>query len=279
MPTTPSTFDSDRYRRRPGRIVRFRTPCGTRFTRVVLEREKFPRYHIGESLLPFTCFPLKRLGPVGENAPIGFRQKIQRSIRFAFRAKPRSRSIFPLVTNRTWRRPGRCCVRSSIRCCMENARAKGAEVRRGNHRATELIQEEGRDASGSGRARKSGATLRIPGADDAGLLGRGSVRPPTRLNWRIRDPKLNKVAVWTYYRGALSAMRGLMKAPPPSRTSRRKGWFWYIPQHNDMISVGVVAEGKYLTRERRARAEGYFQPRDRAEPVDQGPPGCGTPGG
>src|SRR5260370_29869360 len=28
----------------------------------VLEREKFPRYHIGESLLPFTCYPLKRLG-------------------------------------------------------------------------------------------------------------------------------------------------------------------------------------------------------------------------
>ena len=27
-----------------------------------------------------------------------------------------------------------------------------------------------------------------------------------------------------------------------------KGWFWYIPQHRDMISVGVVAEGKYLTR-------------------------------
>jgi flavin-dependent dehydrogenase len=27
-----------------------------------------------------------------------------------------------------------------------------------------------------------------------------------------------------------------------------KGWFWYIPQHNDRISVGVVAEGKYLTR-------------------------------
>ena len=29
---------------------------------LVLEREKFPRYHIGESLLPFTYFPLKRLG-------------------------------------------------------------------------------------------------------------------------------------------------------------------------------------------------------------------------
>jgi len=29
---------------------------------VVLEREKFPRYHIGESLLPFTFYPLQRLG-------------------------------------------------------------------------------------------------------------------------------------------------------------------------------------------------------------------------
>src|SRR6185436_2323260 len=29
---------------------------------LILEREKFPRYHIGESLIPFTYFPLKRLG-------------------------------------------------------------------------------------------------------------------------------------------------------------------------------------------------------------------------
>src|SRR5512136_2679417 len=29
---------------------------------LAIEREKFPRYHIGESLLPFTCYPLKRLG-------------------------------------------------------------------------------------------------------------------------------------------------------------------------------------------------------------------------
>src|ERR1700745_520967 len=31
---------------------------------LVVEREKFPRYHIGESLLPFTYEPLKRLGLV-----------------------------------------------------------------------------------------------------------------------------------------------------------------------------------------------------------------------
>ena len=31
---------------------------------LVLEREKFPRYHIGESLIPFTFHPLERLGMV-----------------------------------------------------------------------------------------------------------------------------------------------------------------------------------------------------------------------
>ena len=29
---------------------------------IVLERAKFPRYHIGESLIPFTFHPLERLG-------------------------------------------------------------------------------------------------------------------------------------------------------------------------------------------------------------------------
>ena len=29
---------------------------------LVLEKEKFPRYHIGESLIPYTYFPLERMG-------------------------------------------------------------------------------------------------------------------------------------------------------------------------------------------------------------------------
>src|ERR1043166_6961189 len=33
---------------------------------LLLEREKFPRYHIGESLLPFTFGPLERLGLISK---------------------------------------------------------------------------------------------------------------------------------------------------------------------------------------------------------------------
>lgn len=78
---------------------------------------------------------------------------------------------------------------------------------------------------------------------------------PTRLNWRVREPKLNKVAVWTYYRGA-HRDPGLDAGATTVAYVPEKGWFWYIPQHREMISVGVVAEGKYLTR------DGVREPKD-----------------
>src|SRR5882672_9655310 len=42
---------------------------------IVLEREKFPRYHIGESLLPFTFFPLQRLGLIDKMRQSAFVKK------------------------------------------------------------------------------------------------------------------------------------------------------------------------------------------------------------
>src|SRR6266511_6476761 len=42
---------------------------------LVLEREKFPRYHIGESLLPFTFYPLQRLGLIEKMRQSAFVKK------------------------------------------------------------------------------------------------------------------------------------------------------------------------------------------------------------
>ena len=42
---------------------------------LILEREKFPRYHIGESLLPFTFEPLKRLGMIEKMRQSAFIKK------------------------------------------------------------------------------------------------------------------------------------------------------------------------------------------------------------
>ena len=68
-----------------------------------------------------------------------------------------------------------------------------------------------------------------------------------RNGWRQKDPFLNKVAVWTYYQGSRRET-DINEGQTTVAMIPEKGWFWHIPQHNDMVSVGVVAEGKYLTR-------------------------------
>src|SRR5882762_6773261 len=42
---------------------------------LLLEREKFPRYHIGESLIPFTYQPLERLGLIPLMKKSAFQKK------------------------------------------------------------------------------------------------------------------------------------------------------------------------------------------------------------
>src|ERR1700742_3658422 len=57
---------------------------------LVLEREKFPRYHIGESLLPFTYQPLERLGLIGQMKKSAFVKKY--SVQFV---SPSGRASLP----------------------------------------------------------------------------------------------------------------------------------------------------------------------------------------
>ncbi len=218
---------------------------------LVLEREKFPRYHVGESLLPFTHYPLKRLGLLDKMRASAFVQK--HSVQFVSRSGKASQPFYfatryaPEVAQ-TWQ-----VLRSEFDSLLVgNAREKGAEVLE-EISVTELLTEDG--AIVGVRAQpKIGSPREIRAAMTVDCSGRDGFAP-TRLNWRIREPKLNKVAVWTYYEGALRDP-GLEAGATTVAYVPEKGWFWYIPQHRDRISVGVVAEGRYLTR------DGVREPRD-----------------
>jgi flavin-dependent dehydrogenase len=221
---------------------------------LVLEREKFPRYHIGESLLPFTSFPLKRLGLLEPMRKSGFVKKY--SVQFVSSSGKASQPFYfstryePEVAQ-TWQ-----VLRSEFDLMlMEKARARGATVLEETS-VEELIQEDGRVVGVRARS-KSGPSLDFRAPMTVDCSGRDAVAP-TRLNWRVREPKLNKVAVWTYYRGALRD-EGIDAGATTVAYVPEKGWFWYIPQHRDMISVGVVAEGKYLTRGGVRAPEDIFQ--------------------
>ncbi|HSU55119.1 MAG TPA: NAD(P)/FAD-dependent oxidoreductase [Candidatus Dormibacteraeota bacterium] len=222
---------------------------------IVLEREKFPRYHIGESLLPFTFEPLKRLGLIDKMRQSPFVKKY--SVQFV---SPNGKASQPFyffarydreTVAQTWQ-----VLRSELdQILMENARSKGATVHE-EMTVKELIKDNGR-VEGARVQTKDGRSLEFRARITLDCSGKEAFSS-VRNNWRVKDPFLNKVAVWTYYQGA-KRDPGVDEGATTVAYVPEKGWFWYIPQHNDMVSVGVVAEGKYLTREGVKSPEAIFR--------------------
>jgi flavin-dependent dehydrogenase len=73
----------------------------------------------------------------------------------------------------------------------------------------------------------------------------------SRFKIRVLDPDLKKGALWTYFEGAYRDTGKDEGATLVLSTKGRKGWFWYIPLHNDIISVGIVASFDYLFNKER----------------------------
>jgi flavin-dependent dehydrogenase len=208
-----------------------------------LEREKFPRYHIGESLLPFTYHPLERLGLIEKMRQSAFVKKY--SVQFVSPSGKASQPFY--FINRysqdvaqTWQ-----VLRSEFDLMvLDNARAKGAEIR--EQTAVKEILREGSRVVGVRAEDVDGNSMEFRAPITFDCSGREAFAA-VRNGWRKGDPMLHKVAVWTYYRGA-KRDPGIDEGGTTVAFVPEKGWFWYIPLHDDIVSVGVVAEGKYLTR-------------------------------
>jgi flavin-dependent dehydrogenase len=213
---------------------------------ILLEKEKFPRYHIGESLIPYTYYPLKRIGLIEQMKQSHFTRKY--SVQFVSISGKQSQPFYfsqqlHHEAADTWQ-----VLRSEFdQMLLNNARAKGAEVME-ETLVKETIEENGA-VSGVVAASKSGVTheFRAPITIDA--TGRDAFTL-ARRGWKVRDPRLNKIAVWTYYKGALRDP-GIDEGATTVAYVPDKGWFWYIPLPNDLISVGIVAEKDYLYRDSR----------------------------
>jgi flavin-dependent dehydrogenase len=211
---------------------------------LMLEREKFPRYHIGESLLPFTFQPLTRLGLLDKMKSSAFVKKY--SVQFV---SPSGRASQPFyfftrydreTVAQTWQ-----VLRSEFdQMLLDNAREKGAHVKE-ETTVKELIKQDDR-VTGVRAQTNGGPITEYLAPITLDCTGKEAFSA-VRNHWRVKDPFLNKVAVWTYYQGA-KRDEGIDAGATTVAYVPEKGWFWYIPQHNDRVSVGVVAEGKYLTR-------------------------------
>lgn len=221
---------------------------------ILLERDRFPRYRVGESLIPFTYQPLERIGMIPKMRASHFTKKY--SVSFV---QPDGRASEPFYFHtrydrdtvaQTWQ-----VLRSEFDVMMrDNAIEKGAEVREGVS-VKELLRE-GERVVGVRAVANNGEELEIRAPITLDCTGKEAFAS-NRLGWRVGDPYLNKVAVWTYYEGA-KRDDGIDEGATTVAFVPEKGWFWYIPQHGNRVSVGVVAEGKYLTRDGIRDPKGIF---------------------
>ena len=213
---------------------------------LLLEREPFPRYHIGESLIPYTWFTLDRLGVVDWLKKSACPKKY--SVQFVSITGRVSQPFYFFQTikhecSMTWQ-----VWRAEFDAMLlDNARKKGAEVRQGV--AVGDVIMDGSRVVGVRADAAGGGSQEIYAKAVVDATGRDSMLS-RRFGWKERDAELNKIAVWSYFKGA-KRDPGLDEGATTVAYVPEKGWFWYIPLHSDIVSVGVVGEPSYIYRDTR----------------------------
>jgi flavin-dependent dehydrogenase len=219
----------------------------------LFERERFPRFHIGESLIPETYWVLKRLNMLPKMQQSHFVKKY--SVQFVNAAGRESAPFYfwdnkPHECSQTWQ-----VVRSEFdEMMLNNAREHGVDAREGV-RVHEVLFDGERAVGVSvreedGAFREVKARVVVDASGQNGLL-------MNRRRLRVWDPVLNKGAIWTYWEGAYRDTGRDEGATLVIQNGNRQGWFWYIPQHDNVVSVGVVAPFDYLFKGRTDYAKTY----------------------
>ena len=231
----------------------------------LFEREKFPRFHIGESLIPETYWVLKRLNMLPKMQRSHFTRKY--SVQFV-NANGRLSAPFyfwdnkPHECSQTWQ-----VVRSEFdQMMLENAREHGVEAHEATRVVDVLFEDERavgvRVRAADGSEREVRARVVVDASGQTGVLQH-------RLKLRVWDPMLNKGAVWTYWENARRDTGRDEGATLVLQNTTRNGWFWYIPLHDNIVSIGIVAPFDYLFKNRTSHEQTYNEEVDRCPAVKE----------
>lgn len=214
---------------------------------ILFEKEQFPRHHIGESFMTDTFWTFQRMGFLEKLKASPFVRKY--SVQFANPAGKESRPFYFFEANHhesavTWQ------VTRAVfdEMLINHAAEQGVEV----HQKTPIKQVlfDGEQAIGveaqmsDGNLQQFFARVVVDATGQTALLS-------NKFRWRMRDPKLKKAVLYSYFKGAHREPDLNGGATLVLRTETgSNGWFWYIPLENDITSVGIVADPDYLVKGR-----------------------------
>ncbi len=200
---------------------------------LVLEKEHFPRYHIGESLLSATLPILKHIGVLPAVESAGFVRKPGGTFVWGSSGEPWS---FWFHEDPGGYTHAFHVVRSQFdEILLRHSAAQGAEVLEGV--TVEAIGGAGPFAV-SGRSDDGGA-IRVDAAHVVDASGQNAILG-RRERLREFNPFFKNLALWSYFEGAAR-----MDAPHADNilsAAHGEGWCWYIPLHDGTVSVGTVVD-------------------------------------
>jgi flavin-dependent dehydrogenase len=222
---------------------------------VLLEKEVFPRHHVGESLLSGGTPVLKELGVYEKVNTAGFPEKVGATYvwgkdggtwGFEFEEingqLQRQGVSLPKQYFKGWQ------VRRADydKLLLDHASERGVVVFQG------ASVEEVRLADAETRGvtyRRNGEIFNL----DAGFIVDASGQNAIvgrRLGERRFDEKLRNVAIYGYWKGARwkFAYTGFPNTTRILIASTEKGWIWYIPVDTDIVSVGFVLPAEHAKK-------------------------------
>jgi flavin-dependent dehydrogenase len=201
---------------------------------LLLERETFPRYHIGESLLA-SCLPTLRLsGAYDKVAAHGFQTK--RGALFHWAQDVWVLDWAKLIDPDAWSWQVDRAAYDEI--LLRNAAEQGAEVVEGA--TVKRVLFDGDRAVGAEWVKRGNEShvniVRFDYIIDAS--GRTGVLSQQHFKMRAQHAIFQNIAIWGYWKGA----RLLPDSPSGAINivSSPDGWWWHIPLGGDRYSVGLV---------------------------------------
>jgi geranylgeranyl reductase family protein len=234
---------------------------------VLFEKAEFPRHHIGESLMTDTYWTFQRMGLLDKLKASPFVRKY--SVQFANSGGRESRPFYFFEANHhesavTWQ------VNRAVfdQMLIEHAGEQGADVHQGAQ--VKQVLFDGDRAVGVEAQMRDGTRSHFYARVIVDATGQSAMLS-NKFRWRVRDPKLKKAVLYSYFKGAqrepdLNGGATLVLRTAPGSG----GWFWYIPLEDDITSVGIVADPGYLLKDRgQDLARIYHEEIERCEPCSR----------
>ena len=222
---------------------------------IVFEREKFPRFHIGESLLPFSMNAFTRMNLIEKFTRAGFLKKYggeffsacgDKGVKFYFKDAYRSQTDHSYQVTRA----------EFDKLLLDHAAENGAEVREQTAVARVEFANEHVDL-----AIQDGGMVRARYLIDAS--GRNSVLG-NKFNIKKTYEHLKKLSIFAHYDGVTreagidGTLTGLIRGIDR--------WFWNIPLTAERTSLGVVLDSEVF-RKSKLSAEDFLEQALAEQPI------------